>query len=495
MFDVFSNEKFIKDLVEKNRTLAQKLKDVLQNFLKQLRNMMNSFKESAEMNVLREQTEALEEIRSSFHNALRAASEEMQNSLKNEQKNNAFRTDGTEKAGNGVIENAHKSIKLTDDEVEQSVTLEEDELSEKFVNETIASFGITKVSDYVHVQRQVINTLLRENFFTNKELRSRTDINKMSGMVIETNKSGIDETFSMHNYTKLGVSKRVLKLATIRMLPEIIQNGRLYADEAKNHHSKNSKVKFAYIEYLTEIDGNTVLIKIDIKKSPQKNKFWVHRVNIKKENTDFPAVTNKVIKQGKPTGSLTENVTQSSSKVNTQNQKSIKIPNTEFSLSDSEGRELSTEQREYFKDSKIKDANGNLKVMHHGSHESFTVFDKKKARSSGTYGNGFYFTDSKSHAGTYGDSYDVYLNITNPLQDGTNDITKDQLRKFVEAIAEEEDYGIENYGYGATIDSVTDSVYGKSDFGMLMDLNISCVGNMVEAVELFNKVNGTETYI
>ncbi len=102
MFDVFSNEKFVKDLVEKNRTLAQKLKDILQNFLKQLRNMISEFKGSAEMNALREQTEALEEIRSSFHNALRVASTEMQNSLKNEQKNTASRKDITEKAENGT---------------------------------------------------------------------------------------------------------------------------------------------------------------------------------------------------------------------------------------------------------------------------------------------------------------------------------------------------------------------------------------------------------
>lgn len=163
-----------------------------------------------------------------------------------------------------------------------------------------------------------------------------------------------------------------------------------------------------------------------------------------------------------------------------------------YSLSsDSEGRELSAEQREYFKNSKIVDDNGSLKVMHHGSPETFTVFDKKKAKYSGTYGKGFYFSDSISHASTYGELYDVYLNITNPLQNGTNDITKEQIRKFVEAIAEDEDYGIDNYGYDATIDSVTDSVYGKSDFGMILDLNISCVGDMVEAIELFNKVNGT----
>ena len=165
---------------------------------------------------------------------------------------------------------------------------------------------------------------------------------------------------------------------------------------------------------------------------------------------------------------------------------------TKFSISDSNGKELTKAQQEYFIDSKVRDKNGNLKVMYHGTNESFTTFDKSKAKSSGTYGKGFYFTDSDSHASTYGKTYEVYLNIKNPLQNGTNDITKDQLRKFVEALAENEDYGIENYGYNATVDSVTDSVYGKSDFGMILDLNLSCVGNMVEAIELFNEVNGTD---
>lgn len=152
---------------------------------------------------------------------------------------------------------------------------------------------------------------------------------------------------------------------------------------------------------------------------------------------------------------------------------------------------LSPEQQEYFKDSVVRDNGGNLKVMYHGSPESFTVFDKSKAKSGGTYGKGFYFTDSTSHAATYGKAYEVYLNITNPVQNDTYNITKQQLQNFVEALAEDEDYGIDNYGYGATVDSVTDSVYGKSDFAMLLDLNISCVGDMVSAIELFNKVNGT----
>lgn len=165
---------------------------------------------------------------------------------------------------------------------------------------------------------------------------------------------------------------------------------------------------------------------------------------------------------------------------------------TKYSMTDSDGTQLTEEQQEYFKNSKVRDKNGDLKVMYHGSQESFTVFDKKKAKSSGLYGKGFYFTESKSHAQQYGSQYEVYLNITNPVQNGTKNITKDQLRNFVEALAENEDYGIENYGYGATVDSITEDVYGKDDFAMLMDLNVTCVGNMVEAIELFNEVNGTD---
>lgn len=168
-------------------------------------------------------------------------------------------------------------------------------------------------------------------------------------------------------------------------------------------------------------------------------------------------------------------------------QKRYSLPDT-----DSTGRKLSEGQQDYFAESKIRDSNGNLKVMYHGSQESFEAFDKKKAKSNGYYGRGFYFSDSESHAGQYGNLYAVYLNIVNPVKEGTHDITKEQLRTFVEAIAENEDYGIDNYGYDATVDSVTDEIYGKDDFGMLLDINASCVGDMVEAIELFNEVNGAD---
>lgn len=66
------------------------------------------------------------------------------------------------------------------------------------------------------------------------------------------------------------------------------------------------------------------------------------------------------------------------------------------------------------------------------------------------------------------------------------------MRKFLDAVAEnEDDFSFENYGYGATVDSVLNSVYGKSDFAMLYDVDQTAIGDMVAAVELFNEVNGT----
>ena len=159
---------------------------------------------------------------------------------------------------------------------------------------------------------------------------------------------------------------------------------------------------------------------------------------------------------------------------------------------DSTGRQLSEQQQAYFKDSKVRDAEGNLRPMYQGGTGSFTVFDRKKSKSSNLYGRGFYFTDSKTHAGQYGDVREFYLNITNPVSTTETTITRAQMRRFLAAVAEnEDDFSFENYGYGATVDSVLRSLYGKSDFLMLNDVSQTAIGDMVAAVELFNEVNGT----
>lgn len=94
---------------------------------------------------------------------------------------------------------------------------------------------------------------------------------------------------------------------------------------------------------------------------------------------------------------------------------------------DSAGESLSAEQREFFKDSKVVDDNGRLRVMYHGSNAEFFVFDESRISSTTKrYMAGFYFTAEKRvaekwsryRARTQGGSpavFEVYLNIKNPL--------------------------------------------------------------------------------
>jgi hypothetical protein len=164
---------------------------------------------------------------------------------------------------------------------------------------TLNSFGIKKLDDSVHIQRQVLDTLVNENFFTESEHRRRTDINEESGLVIETNKSGIDETFSFNNFVRLGKFKKISKLATIRELPNAIKHGHIVADDVANKYDSADKNKtFAYIEYATAVDGKEVVVKLAIKKSHQKNKFWVHSIYTIENVSDSPASTNEGTEAG-----------------------------------------------------------------------------------------------------------------------------------------------------------------------------------------------------
>lgn len=130
---------------------------------------------------------------------------------------------------------------------------------------------------------------------------------------------------------------------------------------------------------------------------------------------------------------------------------------------DNQGRTLSKQQQEYFKDSKVRDENGNLLVMYHGTEANvglpddywFTIFDIDKAGSHGSMlGDGFYFTSDRSHAEQYahtkGNIYETYLNIKNPLNlnnFSTGDLTYAirYINPYIEADIYKRDGTIDGY--------------------------------------------------
>jgi len=117
-----------------------------------------------------------------------------------------------------------------------------------------------------------------------------------------------------------------------------------------------------------------------------------------------------------------------------------------LSTQDSQGRELSKEQQDYFTNSKVRDAEGRLIPMYHGTTGEFNEFDRDLAGNHGTYyGAGFYFTkdldSAKDYAkmsnGEQGRVIESYLNITNPYIPTADTINEDGSVSFAPSFYED----------------------------------------------------------
>lgn len=124
----------------------------------------------------------------------------------------------------------------------------------------------------------------------------------------------------------------------------------------------------------------------------------------------------------------------------------------QFSLkaTDSTGRKLSEQQQEYFKDSKVRDAEGRLKTVYHGSSAQFTKFSADfMSKNGSSEGQGFYFTDLKTMAQGYekdgGQLLEGYLDIKNPLSDSEVTLTNAEVKRLIMAIDPTGDDLVLNY--------------------------------------------------
>lgn len=101
--------------------------------------------------------------------------------------------------------------------------------------------------------------------------------------------------------------------------------------------------------------------------------------------------------------------------------------NIKYSLTDNQGRTLTKEQQEYFKDSKVRDENGNLLIMFHSTPNQFTIFKNSMLGENTGYGNtsfGTFVTTNKEFSerfkdidnkGKQGTTMELYANVTNPI--------------------------------------------------------------------------------
>ena len=168
--------------------------------------------------------------------------------------------------------------------------------------------------------------------------------------------------------------------------------------------------------------------------------------------------------------------------------KAFKDSQVQFSLAeDSTGRQLTKGQQEYFKDSKIRDEQGRLKVMYHGTNNEFTVFDFSQGGKNGTAeGYGIYTSDREDVSRHYGGRLiEGYVNITRPAASDQKTIKRSELKKLIKATVDAEaqrlaedydgdvaaaakDTWISNYTYtyDKSLDAAIDEVAGT-----ILDLN------------------------
>ncbi len=162
---------------------------------------------------------------------------------------------------------------------------------------------------------------------------------------------------------------------------------------------------------------------------------------------------------------------------------------------DSTGRELTEQQQEYFKDSEVRDEDGRLIPVYHGTQAQFTEFSADFMSMHGSMeGQGFYFTDNRSMAEGYkrdgGQLLEGYLNISKPLSDSEVTMTKAELKKLLKAVDPTGDDVVINYDptggmgypskawYNRALAATVEQIYSTSDsdFEILADVANSGAG-------------------
>ena len=148
------------------------------------------------------------------------------------------------------------------------------------IDEEVKSYKIEdKLNDYIAVQKQVIPILENENFYGCVK-------NNATGMEIDIGKKGIKETLGNgKRFQKLPRKFKELKIATLRSLPNMLENALLKEDNVQNKHGNGSE--YMYFEVNIEIQQEIYNVRFDVKKTPQKNKFWIHGIHIIEKNSQL----------------------------------------------------------------------------------------------------------------------------------------------------------------------------------------------------------------
>lgn len=375
-FTVLSNKDNFTALVKQNRSLAEKVRDFFADFIEKIKNALTRLaKNNAEYRALQNDTEAKEKILAMFNKALESSNTNLNKS--NEVK---FSKVGKTDDGRTIYKTNYETHTPKAVKQQDIINLVQNVWSRLPIELNIVKNGKT------------VPILARFN----PNLSERSDLSKIA---FGNRKGNASE------------KRMTLDLASdLYSIAEEAQYVKSKAETGKNNPAhKNVSQWHYFITNLVYRDENNqdidCYMNIDVKETNEGNWFY-----------------SFAIEKGTAPQTLLAVVTDETSATVPINSISNSNENVKYSLkTDSDGNELSEQQQEYFKDSKVRDEDGHLLVMYHGTpNAGFTRFR-----------SGSYFTQNRNYADRYQypgasslsvkttennpNTYKVYLNIKKPF--------------------------------------------------------------------------------
>ncbi len=285
------------------------------------------------------------------------------------------------------------------------------------LDEELKKYNIeNKLNDYIAVQKAVVNHLKETGFFD----KNSTVVNEETGMQIRINPRGIKETLANgKRFQSLPRELKKLKIATIEQLPKIIKRGELIEDNIENTHGENSL--YAYFETPVEINGGNYKVRVNIRKTIETNKFWIHNVILEKDSE----LLNPTRKQGiHEIQNPSENIISQTEKNETKKY-SIDIDDSFFDALYNEPSEHETEMSSIIQEGfeSLKNMEVNERMMHKIAYaikkENKSTYDIDKLASNLTK----VFAYLKEHKNAdYNDMIRIVQEIAKPVIEESTDV-------------------------------------------------------------------------
>lgn len=384
-YEMIQDEGFAEQMCSENGSLAQKILDAIKNVLSKLRRVLaegDGFT-PAQNAALLSQLDILKDAEKLWTDGLVKAAENR----------DAVGAKGSTKS---------RVIKLSAKKGKKDSIRTQIESNLKKINEMDAVADVKTKGYKGKSDKQIIDAVM-----SNYKKRGYGVDRKGFGFI------SLEEEFINRSLNYLNTEA---EYAAFDVLPQVLKNGMELRDNEHKGRGYNTVTFAAPVV----INGKPGIVGAVVAKT-KGNRYKTHRIlmpdgsqyifeNEKAEATTSGMTEEKINGEGPDiTSAVGNSIPQTNKK-----------DNEKFSLKDSDGRELSKAQQEYFRDSKIRDESGRLLTLYHQTGNDFTVFDTHhEGAGAGDWGTpyGIFMKPNSKDIGLGGSiQMELYANITNPLK-------------------------------------------------------------------------------